>query len=163
MFTTKYAASTGSRTARSSCWSTSTDSRTRCPIPQGTGFRGQGRRARRGRRLYRRDRNARRRHRRSPRALRPRRPHSFHFPATLTLERKPHGRLLHANRHRAPLPLADTTPLERLVLGAIFETDKTEDGVSRFAPDSVNDYPFAADRPFARRLGPGERYAVPAS
>ena len=37
-----------------------------------------------------RDRNARRGDRRGPRAVRSRRPHSFHVPATVTLERKPH-------------------------------------------------------------------------
>jgi hypothetical protein len=41
-----------------------------------------------------------------------------------------------------PLPLADLTPLERLVLGAIFETDKTEDGLSCFAQEGVDDYPL---------------------
>lgn len=41
-----------------------------------------------------------------------------------------------------PLPLADLTPLERLVLGAIFETDKTEDGLSCFAQEGVDDYPM---------------------
>jgi hypothetical protein len=41
-----------------------------------------------------------------------------------------------------PLPLADMTPLERLVLGAIFETDKAEDGLSCFAQEGVNDYPL---------------------
>ena len=46
-----------------------------------------------------------------------------------------------------PLPLADITPLERLVLGAIFETDKTEEGLSCFAPGSVDDCPLLSVGP----------------
>ena len=39
------------------------------------------------------------------------------------------------------LPLADITPLERLALGTIFETDQTDAGLSCFAWESVNHVP----------------------
>ena len=40
-----------------------------------------------------------------------------------------------------PLPLADMTALEKLVLGAVFETQKTDTTLSCFAWNSVNDVP----------------------
>ena len=64
----------------------------------------------------------------------------------------------------ADIPLADMTPLERLVLGAIFEIDEkptTRDLL--FRPRRRQRLPFAADRRLARRLGSGGRHAVPAS
>src|SRR5271157_4541321 len=40
-----------------------------------------------------------------------------------------------------PLPLADMTPLEKLVLGAVFETRETATGLHCHAWEGVNDFP----------------------
>jgi hypothetical protein len=40
------------------------------------------------------------------------------------------------------IPLADMTPLERLVLEALFEHEISDDAVYFFAPEGVNDYPL---------------------
>jgi hypothetical protein len=40
-----------------------------------------------------------------------------------------------------PLPLADMTPLEKLVLGAVFETRETDTGLHCHAWEGVNDCP----------------------